>query len=108
MWARLRKLIANLAQQTVATRPAATSSTGEPAWISRWERERAKRRAAREERRRQRRARDRVTFGEETWGAAERQRTAVLDEARLVRWNLPVIRDEGELAEWLGVARTRL
>src|ERR687885_151598 len=108
MWQRLRKLIANLVEQTVSTRPAATSSTGEPAWISRWERELAKRRAEREERRRQRRARDRVTFGEETWGVTERQRTAGLDEAKLARWDLPVLRDEGELAEWLGVARTRL
>lgn len=60
------------------------------------------------ERKRALRARDRVTFGEETWGVSTRHRAAALDAARLERFGLPSFRDERELATWLGIPLSRL
>jgi retron-type reverse transcriptase len=57
---------------------------------------------------RQRRARDRTFFGEELWGVSARQRTATTDDTRLARYDLPLIRTEGELAAWLGIPLTRM
>ena len=51
---------------------------------------------------------DRVVFGEELWGVSARHRGAALDEARLARFDLPVLRTEAELTAWLGVALSRL
>lgn len=77
-------------------------------WREAWEARRAQRRQEREQRRSERRERDRASFGEELWGAAEPHRTAALDEARLQRFNLPILRTERDLAEWLGIPLPRL
>lgn len=62
----------------------------------------------REQRRRERAQRDRTVFGPETWGVSERHRTAALNEDRLGRFGLPILRTERELAEWLGIPLSRL
>nr|MCU0493994.1 hypothetical protein [Chloroflexaceae bacterium] len=78
------------------------------AWQVQWEEARAQRRAAREAQRHQRRAADRRHFGEETWGVAKTQRGATADAAKLARFGLPLLRNEAELAAWLGISLTRL
>jgi retron-type reverse transcriptase len=58
--------------------------------------------------RRRRMKGDRRYFGEELWGASARQRSAVFDEEKLRRFGLPGLRDEREVAAWLGVPLARL
>jgi RNA-directed DNA polymerase len=73
-----------------------------------WQAERERRRLERVRRRIERKTMDRQFFGEELWGAAGRQRRAALDEAKLQRFDLPVLRTERDLAEWLGSSLPRL
>jgi retron-type reverse transcriptase len=51
---------------------------------------------------------DRRYFGEELWGTSTRHRSAVFDEERLRRFGLPPLRDEREVATWLGIPLARL
>ncbi len=77
-------------------------------WLAKWQREREERRRAREQRIQERKKRDRAAFGEELWGISEQHRSARLDAAKLQQFGLPVLRTEGELADWLGIPLTRL
>ncbi len=76
--------------------------------MERWLREREERRQAREQRQQARKSNDRITFGEETWGISAQHRSATLDAARLQRYQLPILRTEQELADWLGIPLARL
>jgi retron-type reverse transcriptase len=58
--------------------------------------------------RRRRMKGDRRYFGEELWGTSTRQRSAVFDEEKLRRFGLPSLRDEREVAAWLGLPLARL
>jgi retron-type reverse transcriptase len=51
---------------------------------------------------------DRRYFGEDLWGTSKQQRTATFDEAKIRRFGLPALRDEGEVAAWLGLPLARL
>jgi retron-type reverse transcriptase len=51
---------------------------------------------------------DRRYFGEELWGTSKQQRAATFDEAKIRRFGLPALRDEGEVATWLGLPLARL
>jgi retron-type reverse transcriptase len=93
------------ASQPEATTPTATPQTD---WFAAWEHERERRRQERAERRARAKERDRLYLGEETWGVSARHRGAATDEARLARYDLPVLRSEAELAAWLGLSRERL
>ncbi len=86
-------------------RPTAVSALE---WRDEWEDRQAKRQQEREQRKVERRERDRQFFGEEVWGATEKHRRAALDEARLQRFDLPVLRAEQDLADWLGIPLSRL
>lgn len=77
-------------------------------WQERWEQEREQKRKEREQRKLQRKQQDRKSFGEEVWGVSERHRQAALNEAKLQRFNLPILRIERDLAEWLGISLSRL
>lgn len=60
-------------------------------------------------RRRDKRKRgDRTYFGEEVWGASERHRTAPYDEKKLQRLGLPLLCNEQQVADLLGISRERL
>ncbi|HEY7123672.1 MAG TPA: reverse transcriptase family protein [Ktedonobacterales bacterium] len=76
--------------------------------MERWRSAREARRQARQQRKQNRRANDRVTFGEETWGISAQHRRATLNAAKLQRFDLPILRTEQELADWLGIPLTRL
>ena len=114
MFNRLGRLIGQLFASGTAKPSQADSDATTPTrvsesdWVGQWERERERRRQERAERRRRARERDRGTFGEETWGVSKRHRAAETDEARLARNDLPLLRSEAELAEWLGISRERL
>jgi RNA-directed DNA polymerase len=58
--------------------------------------------------RRRRMKGDRRYFGEELWGASTRQRSAAFDEEKLRRFGLPSLRNEREVAAWLGLPLARL
>jgi retron-type reverse transcriptase len=58
--------------------------------------------------RRRRMKGDRRYFGEELWGTSARQRSAVVDEEKLGRFGLPSLRNEREVAAWLGLPLARL
>jgi retron-type reverse transcriptase len=77
-------------------------------WFARWQREREERQRAREQRRQERKKQDRAAFGEELWGISAQHRDAKLDAAKLGQLGLPVLHNEGELADWLGISLTRL
>src|SRR5262249_37169132 len=51
---------------------------------------------------------DRAFFGDELWGASERQRTAVSDTEKLGQIGLPLLTTERDLANWLGISLSRL
>src|SRR5262249_42404171 len=51
---------------------------------------------------------DRVSFGEELWGASERHRAAAFDAETLRRLGLPPLASERDLADWLGISLSRL
>ncbi len=77
-------------------------------WRERWERQQEQKREERQQRRLQRKQLDRKSFGEEVWGVTERQRNAAVDEAKLQRFNLPVLHTERDLAVWLDLPLSRL
>lgn len=77
-------------------------------WQDRWEYEKEQRRLLRQRLREKRRSFDRKAFGEELWGVRAPQRQAACDPARLVPLGLPVLRNERELADWLGIPLSRL
>jgi len=51
---------------------------------------------------------DRRYFGAELWGTSTRHRAATFDEAKTRRFGLPPLRDEREVAVWLGLSLARL
>jgi RNA-directed DNA polymerase len=59
-------------------------------------------------RRKRREGDDRRYFGEELWGVSRRHRSATHSETRVQRFGLPALRDERELAAWLGLPLARL
>jgi RNA-directed DNA polymerase len=58
--------------------------------------------------RRRRMKGDRRYFGEDLWGTSARHRSAVFDEEKIRRFGLPSLRDEREIAAWLGLPLARL
>lgn len=72
-----------------------------PTWTDR-------RQQKKEQRQRERSVRDRLAFGEETWGISAAHRQAKVREDLLKQNHLPVLRTELELARWLGIPLTRL
>lgn len=80
----------------------------EIAWRMDWRVEFEERDQEREAARKERALMDRVTFGQELWGASEGQRTAQTDMDKLRGQGLPLLKSEGELAEWLGISLPRL
>jgi retron-type reverse transcriptase len=58
--------------------------------------------------RRRRMKGDRRYFGEDLWGTSKQQRIATFDEGKIRRFGLPALRNEGEVAAWLGLPLARL
>jgi RNA-directed DNA polymerase len=77
-------------------------------WLNWWQHERERKRQARQERKQQRKLRDRMSFGEELWGAAAGKRGAQPDGAKQQRLNLPMLQSESDLAALLGISLQRL
>lgn len=73
-----------------------------------WQRNRYNKNLQREQQRQQRKQQDRTCFGEELRGVSKRHRAATIDEEKLARFSLPVLRTEYDLAELLGISRSRL
>lgn len=85
--------------------PMTSDQAGELNW---WQRLREERRRAREQRKFSRRQKDRTWFGEEVWGASEKQRTATCNPDRLQQLNLPILHTEQDLAFLLDIPLRRL
>jgi RNA-directed DNA polymerase len=77
-------------------------------WYQQWRQEQERRRLEREQRRRERPLRDRVYFGEESWGVSPEHRERKTDEDRLRHFDLPLLHSEQALAAWLDIPLTRL
>jgi hypothetical protein len=77
-------------------------------WQENWEREREERRIEKERRREARRLGDRRFHCRELPGADTDRRQTPIDEDKLTRLGLPVLRTEREVADWLGVSLPRL
>jgi RNA-directed DNA polymerase len=56
----------------------------------------------------QRQYNDRMDFGEDLWGVAQKQLDATTNVAKLHRIGLPILYSEQDLADWLGIPLARL
>src|SRR5215813_358938 len=72
-----------------------------PTWTDR-------RQQQKDQRKRERSIRDRLSFGEETWGVSKTHLTSGVREDVLRQNGLPALRTEHELAKWLGIPLSRL